>query len=62
VVADIIAIGIPTVGNFRQAGAPRLKALLASFGFGLVNFLFARPAVFTTDTSGRRTLLLFTFS
>jgi MFS family permease len=35
--------------------------LLASFGFGLVNFLFAWPAVWTIDTFGRRGLLLFTF-
>jgi MFS family permease len=35
--------------------------LLASWGFGLVNFLFAIPAVFTIDTFGRRNLLLSTF-
>jgi MFS family permease len=34
---------------------------LASFGFGLVNFVFAWPAFFTIDTFGRRTLLLLTF-
>lgn len=28
---------------FRQAGANNLTALLASFGFGLVNFVFAFP-------------------
>lgn len=38
-----------------------MEALLASFGFGLVNFVFAWPAFFTIDTFGRRTLLLFTF-
>jgi MFS family permease len=35
--------------------------LLASWGFGLVNFVFAWPAVWTIDTFGRRGLLLFTF-
>ncbi|KAJ5104495.1 Major facilitator superfamily domain general substrate transporter [Penicillium alfredii] len=34
---------------------------LASWGAGLVNFVFAWPAVFTIDTFGRRGLLLFTF-
>ncbi|KAJ7594737.1 hypothetical protein C8J56DRAFT_885248 [Mycena floridula] len=37
------------------------SALLASFGFGLVNWLGAFPAVWTIDTFGRRNLLLFTF-
>ncbi|KAF7362073.1 putative polyol transporter 1 [Mycena venus] len=37
------------------------SSLLASWGFGLVNFLFAFPAVWTIDTFGRRNLLLFTF-
>lgn len=34
---------------------------MATFGFGLVNFVFAWPAVWTIDTFGRRGLLLFTF-
>lgn len=46
---------------FVEAGFGPLQALLASFGFGLVNFVFAWPAVWTIDTWGRRTLLLFTF-
>lgn len=46
---------------FRQAGASEEGALIASFGFGLVNFLFAWPAIWTIDTFGRRSLLLFTF-
>ena len=46
---------------FSQAGAGVTEALLASWGFGLVNFVFAWPAVWTIDTFGRRTLLLFTF-
>lgn len=56
---NIIAFYSSTV--FRQAKASEKDALIASFGFGLVNFLFAWPAVWTIDTYGRRTLLLFTF-
>lgn len=43
---------------FANAGADNITALLASFGFGLVNFVFAWPAVWTIDTFGRRGLLL----
>ncbi|WVQ73793.1 hypothetical protein IAR50_003373 [Cryptococcus sp. DSM 104548] len=46
---------------FSQAGYGNLECLLASWGFGLINFLFAIPAVFTIDTFGRRNLLLSTF-
>jgi MFS family permease len=46
---------------FQQAGYSTRDALLASWGFGLVNWLFAFPAVWTIDTFGRRNLLLFTF-
>lgn len=46
---------------FVQAHASEGTALWASFGFGLVNFVFAFPAVWTIDTFGRRSLLLFTF-
>jgi len=35
--------------------------LLASLGFGLINFFFAIPAIYTIDTFGRRNLLLATF-
>ncbi|KAL8796908.1 MAG: hypothetical protein Q9182_007292 [Xanthomendoza sp. 2 TL-2023] len=56
---NIIAFYSSTV--FKEAGAGNLQALLASFGFGLVNFVFAWPAVWTIDTYGRRALLLFTF-
>jgi len=56
---NIIAFYSSTI--FAQAGASALGALLASFGFGFVNFIFAWPAFFTIDTYGRRTLLLFTF-
>jgi len=56
---NIIAFYSSTV--FTDAGADKKKALLASWGFGLVNFLFAFPAIWTIDTFGRRSLLLFTF-
>jgi len=56
---NIIAFYSSTI--FTEAGASPLKALLASWGFGLVNFVFAWPAIWTIDTFGRRTLLLLTF-
>ncbi|OAP59290.1 hypothetical protein AYL99_06588 [Fonsecaea erecta] len=46
---------------FSQAGASPSHALLASWGFGMLNFIFAFPAVRTIDTFGRRKLLLCTF-
>ncbi|KAL1953441.1 hypothetical protein VTO42DRAFT_2819 [Malbranchea cinnamomea] len=46
---------------FVDAGASVTTSLIASFGFGLINFVFAWPAVWTIDTFGRRNLLLFTF-
>ncbi|OKL63218.1 hypothetical protein UA08_01311 [Talaromyces atroroseus] len=46
---------------FTNAGATAEGANWASWGFGLVNFVFAFPAIFTIDTYGRRALLLFTF-
>jgi Sugar (and other) transporter len=56
---NIIAFYSSTI--FEQAGASATNALLASWGFGLINFIFAWPAVWTIDTFGRRNLLLFTF-
>ncbi|KAJ5808285.1 hypothetical protein N7474_009554 [Penicillium riverlandense] len=56
---NIIAFYSSTI--FQQAQASPKEALFASWGFGLVNFLFAFPAVWTIDTFGRRNLLLFTF-
>jgi len=46
---------------FSQANFNNIQALLASFGFGLINWIFAFPAVYTIDTFGRRNLLLTTF-
>ncbi|KAF9035249.1 hypothetical protein BJ165DRAFT_1511010 [Panaeolus papilionaceus] len=56
---NIIAFYSSTI--FVEAGNSAKQALLASWGFGLVNWLFAFPAVWTIDTFGRRNLLLFTF-
>lgn len=46
---------------FRQGGFSIIDALLGSWGFGMLNFLAAIPAVYTIDTFGRRKLLLTTF-
>src|ERR1700760_3717263 len=56
---NIISFYSSTV--FADAGASVTGALLASWGFGIINFIFAWPAVWTIDTFGRRALLLFTF-
>lgn len=56
---NIVAFYSSTI--FQNAGASVTSALLASWGFGLVNFVFAWPAIWTIDTFGRRSLLLFTF-
>ncbi|KAI7412593.1 MFS transporter, partial [Hortaea werneckii] len=46
---------------FSAAGFSTRDSLLVSWGFGLTNFVFAWPAVYTIDTFGRRGLLIFTF-
>lgn len=46
---------------FRDAGFSQSEALLTSMGTGIVNWLFAIPAIYTIDTFGRRNLLLTTF-
>jgi hypothetical protein len=56
---NIIAFYAATI--FVDAGFSTKDALLVSWGFGLTNFAFAWPAVWTIDTFGRRGLLLFTF-
>lgn len=45
---------------FAESGFSTTDSILASLGFGILNFLFAIPAVFTIDTFGRRSLALFT--
>lgn len=45
---NIIAFYSTTI--FRDAGYSQFHALLASFGFGLVNWVFAFPAFWTIDT------------
>ncbi|ODQ64211.1 putative MFS myo-inositol transporter [Nadsonia fulvescens var. elongata DSM 6958] len=46
---------------FVESGFSTNDGILASLGFGILNFLFALPAVFTIDTFGRRALTLTTF-
>lgn len=46
---------------FVDSGLSEISALSASLGFGIINFLFAIPAMYTIDTFGRRNLLLATF-
>ncbi|KAL2002592.1 hypothetical protein VTN02DRAFT_6446 [Thermoascus thermophilus] len=46
---------------FIEAKFSQISALSASLGFGLINWLFAIPAIYTIDTFGRRNLLLTTF-
>ncbi|CDK29288.1 unnamed protein product [Kuraishia capsulata CBS 1993] len=46
---------------FVDSGFSELHALVASWGFGMLNFVFAIPAFFMIDRFGRRTLLLFSF-
>lgn len=45
---------------FIEAGFGRKEALLTTMGTGLVNWVFAIPAMYTIDTFGRRNLLLIT--
>ena len=56
---NVIAYYSTTI--FTQYGYSRSSALLASMGTGILNWVFALPAVFTIDRWGRRNLLLFTF-
>jgi len=46
---------------FVDSGFEQISALSASLGFGVINPLFAIPAVYTIDTFGRRNLLLTIF-
>lgn len=56
---NVIAYYSSTI--FRESGFAPLNALLASFGFGLINTIFALPAFLMIDKYGRRFLLLRTF-
>ncbi|KAJ4311885.1 hypothetical protein N0V84_010205 [Fusarium piperis] len=47
--------------TFIESGYSTNSALLASMGTGILNWVFALPALFTIDKWGRRNLLLFTF-
>ncbi|KAI0181331.1 hypothetical protein GGR52DRAFT_567562 [Hypoxylon sp. FL1284] len=55
------AIAYYSTEIFIDSGFSTQSALVASLGFGIVNFLFAIPAFYTIDTFGRRNLLLTTF-
>ncbi|KAI9717943.1 MAG: hypothetical protein M1828_007035 [Chrysothrix sp. TS-e1954] len=46
---------------FQKAGYVRNRALQASMGFGIINFVFAIPAIKLIDGWGRRPLLIATF-
>lgn len=56
---NIIAYYSTTI--FQDSGYSTNSALLASMGTGVLNWVFAVPALFTIDRWGRRNLLLFTF-
>ncbi|KAH3664017.1 hypothetical protein OGAPHI_004731 [Ogataea philodendri] len=46
---------------FLDSGFTIKDSLIASWGFGMLNWVFALPAFFSIDKFGRRTLLLFAF-
>ncbi|POR33714.1 Uncharacterized protein TPAR_06096 [Tolypocladium paradoxum] len=56
---NIIAYYSTTI--FIESNYSTDSALLASMGTGILNWVFAIPALFTIDRWGRRNLLLFTF-
>ncbi|KAF9467283.1 hypothetical protein BDZ94DRAFT_1156013 [Collybia nuda] len=60
-ICGVNAIAYYSANVFINAKFTQIQALLASFGFGAVNFVFAFPAIYTIDTFGRRNLLLCTF-
>ncbi|KAJ3852296.1 MFS sugar transporter [Lentinula lateritia] len=57
----INAIAYYSSNIFSEANFSNTQALLASWGFGMINWIFAFPAIWTIDTFGRRNLLLTTF-
>ncbi|KAG7851165.1 hypothetical protein KL941_000834 [Ogataea angusta] len=56
---NVIAYYSSTI--FRDSGFSVRDSLIASWGFGMLNWVFALPAFFSIDKFGRRTLLLFAF-
>ena len=54
----INAIAYYSSNVFTQADFTDIQALLASWGFGLTNWLFTFPALYSIDRFGRRKLLL----
>lgn len=56
---NVIAYYSSTI--FKESGFSERDALIASWGFGMLNWVFALPAVFMIDKFGRRTLLLVAF-
>ncbi|KAA6411376.1 MAG: sugar transporter [Lasallia pustulata] len=67
---NIIAFYASTIFAYVSTGKPIAQnsndqnprpVLWYSFGYGIANFLFAFPALYTIDRWGRRTLLLITF-
>jgi len=59
--APVNVIAYYSTSIFQKASYTRSQALLASMGGGLINWIFAIPAIYTIDTFGRRNLLLTTF-
>lgn len=57
----INVIAYYSLSIFIEAKMGIIPSLLALWGFGMLNFLFAIPAFYTIDTYGRRNLLLTTF-
>src|SRR6202035_330469 len=45
----------------EDGGFSQKSGILASLGAGIMNWIFALPALYTIDTFGRRNLLLTTF-
>lgn len=56
---NVIAYYSSTI--FKNTGFSTRDSLIASWGFGMLNWVFAVPAFFMIDRFGRRTLLLFSF-
>ncbi|GME73751.1 unnamed protein product [Ambrosiozyma monospora] len=56
---NVIAYYSSTI--FKESGFSVRDSLIASWGFGMLNWVFAAPAFFAIDKFGRRTLLLFAF-